>query len=597
MGDYVLQKTVRGKYPSIKIYFWVLSYLKPQRWNFVLLIICILTITAIEMIYPLLIQTFVDYVEPKSNYRLFYLLIVLTFVSLIFLLSTNWFSNLLERTIKEKASRGILETAFVHLRKLGFPYFDKISTGKIYSMFNSDISDVQKIYRTHLPGIVKECSIIIVLLVFLSALSFKLTLIMSVCSMIYYLIGPLIEKKEYIYRKKSVTLKHEINRKIYESISSQSELRAYQREKWDISILKEMYIKHQAVFIPRMLYAYIRGSLRRLSIFIGAIFVFYYGSLMVQEQLLSIGQFVAFTLYCFIILRSFTELVTHITDQKMLLATAERLHRFMKETPMIIESENVFDIQEITGRVEFRNVYFHYDGCRQTVLNGVSLEIKPGEHLAIVGVTGQGKSTLVKLLPRFYDTVSGDIYIDGQPIKQMKLSKLRESISFVFQDNYLFGGTIFDNIHFGNPHATYDEVIEAAKKALAHDFIMELTDHYHTIVGERGYKLSGGQKQRIALARMFLKNAPINILDESTSSLDYFFESKVQEAIETNLKGKTIITIAHRLSTVKNADRILVLNNGRIEEEGDYYELLDKKGIFFNLIYGSLKKFEGDGDE
>lgn len=251
-------------------------------------------------------------------------------------------------------------------------------------------------------------------------------------------------------------------------------------------------------------------------------------------------------------------------------------------------------MEQVKGGIRFDHVSFEYPDDHNPVLDDISLDIRPGEKIALVGPSGGGKTTLCNLIPRFYDTTRGTIQIDGRDLRGITLQSLRSGIGIVQQDVYLFSGTVYDNIAYGKPEATREEVIEAARMAGAHEFISELKDGYDTYVGERGVKLSGGQKQRISIARVFLKNPPILILDEATSALDNESEHLVNQSLERLAQGRTTVTIAHRLTTIQNADRILVLSDGKIMEEGSHEELLEKQGMYYQLYMSVQDKPQED---
>jgi ATP-binding cassette subfamily B protein/subfamily B ATP-binding cassette protein MsbA len=345
-------------------------------------------------------------------------------------------------------------------------------------------------------------------------------------------------------------------------------------------------------WISSVIFAHTRGSVRRFTIYLAIFILFLYGSYLVRNNELSVGEFVAFYLYFFIVMNALTFIVTLTTEQYTLMFQAQRLYNFYKRVPDVQEPENPRSIANVKGEIIFKNVFFSYPAHPQ-VINGVSFHIEAGQNVALVGESGCGKSTLLKLLGRFYDVDQGEILLDGISIRDLSFAELRSSIGYVFQETYLFGTSIFENIRFGRPDASEEEIIEAAKRAFAHEFILELPDGYNTLIGERGYKLSGGQKQRIAIARMFVKNPVILLLDEATSALDNISEAKVQQALTELSKNRTTITVAHRLSTVQNSDKIIVLDRGKVVEEGTYDQLMQKKGSLYRLIHGNLITVEG----
>ncbi|MBP1989401.1 ABC transporter ATP-binding protein [Paenibacillus eucommiae] len=318
---------------------------------------------------------------------------------------------------------------------------------------------------------------------------------------------------------------------------------------------------------------------------IGGIAIFIYGYYLLQQNQLSVGAFVSFLMYYFTAMHCLTVVVTNITEQKVLMFQVERLYRFIRLQPQVEEANMPEHLDKVIGEIVFHNVSFAYT-AELPVLHNFNLAISPGERVGIVGKSGNGKSTTLKLIGRFYDADQGYISIDGIPIHELSLSSLRTSLGYVFQETYIFGSSVKDNIRFGKPDASDDEVVEAAKSAYAHEFISELPEGYDTLVGERGVKLSGGQKQRIAIARMLIYNPAIVLLDEATSALDNTSEAEVQKAFETLLKGRTVVAVAHRLSTIKQFDRIVFIEDGGIEEMGTYDELLERDGILKRLSTG-----------
>jgi len=323
---------------------------------------------------------------------------------------------------------------------------------------------------------------------------------------------------------------------------------------------------------------------------IGTVITFYFGVRMINSGDISVGLLLAFTSYISMFWRPIMNLSNLYNNLVIGMASAERLFEIMDIKPNIKEEEEAIDI-DIKGEIEFRNVSFSYDGKRK-VLDKVSFKINPGEKVALVGHTGAGKSTIVNLLCRFYDPQEGEILIDGINIKKIKLESLRRQIAVMFQDTFLFSESILENIKYGRLDATYDEVVETAKKVYAHDFISYIEKGYDTNINERGMRLSSGQRQIISLARTLIANPKIIILDEATASVDTYTERLLQMGIETLLKGRTSIIIAHRLSTVQSADKIMVIENGRILEMGNHEEPMKKKGIYYHMFMSQFNYWE-----
>jgi len=311
------------------------------------------------------------------------------------------------------------------------------------------------------------------------------------------------------------------------------------------------------------------------------------GSYLIMKEQMDIATLVTFNMYVASVqspIRKLTQFTEQFTQG---MAGFQRFRAIMHEKPDIVDSPNAKPLSDVKGEIEFKNVTFTYDKEKEVVLEDVNLHIRPGEMLALVGPSGGGKSTLCQLIPRFYETTKGDITIDGQNIRDVKIADLRNSIGIVQQDVFLFAGSILDNIRYGRPDATMDEVIEAARQAEIHEDIMRMPNGYDTIVGERGIMLSGGQKQRVSIARIFLKNPRVLILDEATSALDTMTERRIQAAFDRLAKGRTTLVIAHRLSTIKNADEIIVIGEHGILERGTHSELVAQGGVYAGLAYSA----------
>ncbi|CAN2253937.1 ABC transporter ATP-binding protein [Bacillus subtilis] len=565
------------------VYSWMLSYYKPYSGLLFLFILGGLIITAVQVSIPKSIQIFIDYIFPAENYRNFWIFIAVIGIAIFIMIVIMLAQNLIGRSLQEKTAMDIQYDVYKQHRVLGVSYFEGRPIGKSLSFLNTEVVSLQNFYKNIFPRLIQALIFSFASIIFMVSISFTLTLIMIPSLLLYYLIGPHFEKKATIGAKEARNNRVLFNQKAYENIISLPEIRAHNAQDWN----KRRFLDSLEVFLTsrlKMLWNnYMRGTIRRGSYYIGGILVIIAGINLVEYNLLSVGEMAAFLLYYFNVMHMLTTVITMFTEQKILMVQAEKIFGFMNKEPLVKESSNPIDAKTITGKISIKNVTFKYPKG-QDILHNFSLEVEKGQKVALIGKSGNGKSTVLKLLVRFYDPQEGNILFDDIPLNKLKISQLREKIGYVFQETYLFGTSVRDNILFGNPKATEEEVILAAKAAYAHEFIMNLPHGYDTILGERGLKLSGGQKQRISIARMFIKNPTIILLDEATSALDNVSEKEVQLALDNLLIDKTTITVAHRLSTIKNYDKIAVINDGRIVEMGSHLELINSDGLYKGFL-------------
>ncbi|ULL15925.1 ABC transporter ATP-binding protein [Paenibacillus sp. H1-7] len=564
-----------------KIYMWLLTYLKPYKWQMLLFIVCGLLISLSQMSIFRVLQHIIDDIVMAGNAEKFKLIIGGLVLILLCMFAAMAANNLLSRLIREKASRDLQFDCIKQLRRLSFSYYESHAVGETLSLLNSDVQAVQSIYQRHFPSLINNALLLFVALGFVLHMNAALTLATLPCFLLYYLVGPFLTKKTSFWGKIARDRRTDWNRKIYESITGITEMRAYRSESWDLERFQQKHESYNESQKMQFVYRGLRALARQLSSFAGMMVMFVYGAYLNRIGSLTVGEFVAFTMYYQMLSRQSSQLVSIFMDQSLLLHQGEKLKDFMGLEPDVKEAAQPKVLPRIHGNVSFRGVRFGYND--RQILTNFTLEIQAGERVAFVGTSGNGKSTLLKLIDRFYDPNAGEIRLDGVPLKEMSLDQLRDGIGIVFQETYLFGTTIMENIRFGNPEATEAEVHEAAKAANAHDFITALPNGYDTNVGERGVKLSGGQRQRIAIARMFIKNPRIVLLDEATSALDNVSEREVLNALEHLMNGRTTITVAHRLSTVRDYDRIVVLKDGKVAEVGSYDELIAGRGWLYEL--------------
>ena len=484
---------------------------------------------------------------------------------------------------------------FAHLQKLSFSYYDNTKVGTLMSRITNDLFDVTE-FAHHCPeeffiaGIKIVCSFIL-----LCTMSVPLTLI--IFAVIPVMIVTLMYfrrrmKKNFAESRKQIG---ELNSQVEDSLLGIRVVKSFAREdleqgKFDNGNKDYLRLKTERYRIMASFMSSTRlfdGIMYIIVVAIGALFM-----LMPAENPASItpADYVAYLMFVTTLLTSIRRIVEFAEQFQQGMSGIERFAEVMDTEPDITDSKNAVKLEDVKGEVEFADVSFHYETESKNVLTHLNLKVKAGESIALVGPSGGGKTTLCSLIPRFYEVSSGAILVDGKDIKDVTMASLRDNIGVVQQDVYLFSGSVRENIAYGKEGATEEEIIEAAKLAGAHEFISSLPEGYDTYVGERGVKLSGGQKQRISIARLFLKNPPILILDEATSALDNESEKLVQESLEKLAQGRTTFTIAHRLTTIRNADRILVLTENGIEESGTHAELIEKGGLYSELykMYSEL---------
>lgn len=574
------------RHSAFRVYIWVLSFLRPYRSQLALLIGCGIVISAAEMAIPRGFQYFFDHILPsKDTSKFLWLIAILLAIMGITFIANAW-QTMLQRKMGERASSDIQFAIFSHLRLLGFSHFEKNPVGDSVTLVNTDVGQVQSIFRDFLPLAASRLLVMCIALLFLLYTSPQLSIVLLPCIPLYLALGPYINKKSAELDAEWMRLAGLVGKRTYDSVSALPELRAAGASEWNLSEVLADLKDQQKVHLRHLVYLFLSFSYRSFCGLIGAAAIFAYGAVLLASSSITIGQFIAFTFYYFLFINSFMSVINTLTEQKVMMLHATRLHRFMAHQPEVREPEAPVDAGPIRGEIAFHEVSFHY-GAGQPVLHGLTFQIRQGEKVALVGSSGNGKTTILKLIPRFYDPVEGHITLDGVPLNQLSFERLRGAVGYVFQETYLFGRSVRDNIRFGNPQATDDEVAAAAQAAHAHDFITALPQGYDTLVGERGIKLSGGQRQRISIARMFVQNPRIVLLDEATSALDNISEREVQDALNRLLEGRTTIAIAHRLTTVKDYDRIFYIENGTIAEQGSYAELMAARGAFYKLSEGS----------
>ncbi len=479
---------------------------------------------------------------------------------------------------------------FSHLGLLSFKYYDNTKVGTLMSRITSDLFDVTE-FAHHCPEEFFIAGIKIVgSFAILCTMSVPLTLI------VFAVIPPMVLILYYFNKKMREGFRQqrkelgELNASVEDSLLGVRVVRSFSNE----AIEEEKFKEGNSRFleIKAKNYKYMGGFQASTRFFEGFMYIVVVvaGALFMINGIINASDFVAYLLYVTTLFASIRKIVEFAEQFQRGMTGVERFFEIIDTEPEITDKEGAETLRDVKGEIAFEKVTFRYSDENDDVLRDVSFKIKAGENVALVGPSGGGKTTICSLIPRFYEALSGKITVDSKDIRDVTLKSLRQNVGVVQQDVYLFSGSVFDNIEYGAPGASKEEIIKAAKLAGAHEFIEELPEGYNTYVGERGVKLSGGQKQRISIARAFLKNPPILLLDEATSALDNESEFLVQKSLSELSKGRTTITVAHRLTTIKNADRIFVITKDGIAEEGSHEELLRKGGLYSELYsaYGNM---------
>lgn len=562
-----------------------LSYYRPYKGLFLADMICAFIAAGVTLVFPIITRYITgtvlnqEPVEFSTIYKLGIFMVVLVIVEYF----CNYFIAYQGHVMGAKMERDLRSELFAHYQKLSFSFYDDQKTGQLMSRLTNDLFSLTELYH-HGPedimiSLVKFIGAFIILL----SINVKLTLIVFAFLPVMFIFASYFNKKMNIAFTNNKRKIGDINARIEDNLSGIRVVQSFANEEKEKD--KFAYNNNQYVLSKKNSYFYMAGFHSGLGAFISLItvVVVIFGAMLIAKEQLTTPDIIAFLLYIGNLTDPIKKLINFTEQFQEGITGFNRFMEMLEIEPDIQDAPNAKALEHVQGAVSFEDVGFRYNEKLDEVLSHINLKVSAGEYVALVGSSGAGKTTICSLIPRFYEATSGRILIDGQDIKDVTLKSLRQNIGIVQQDVYLFAGTIMDNIRYGRPDATDDEIIEAAKNANAHDFIMELPDGYNTDCGQRGVKLSGGQKQRLSIARVFLKNPPILIFDEATSALDNESEKVVQESLEKLAVNRTTFVIAHRLSTIKNAKRIIVLTTNGIEEQGNHEELLALNGEYAKL--------------
>ena len=577
----------------MKKLFKLTKYLKPYTRDAVISLILLVLVVFLDLAIPRLVQRIIDdgiaQSDMSSVFRTTLLMLVISVLSTAGSIGNNFFSV----RAGEGFARDLRDALFGRIQNLSYGNLDRLRTGNLIVRMTSDIQVLQQTFRMSMRIGLRAPLMMIGSIALMISTNVNLTMrLVPLFLIIGALIGVLVAKLGPIFMQVQKKLDN-LNSVMQENIAGVRVVKAFARQDFEEQRFEKVNQDYTATHIKILKIVTTIFPIMTLMISSGGLIITWFGGNQAIRGDLTVGQIVAFTNYL-------STTLVPLMIMGMLagvfasgMASAERVDEVLSDEPEVKDKPDAIALPEqIKGRIEFNNVGFFYNGnCEEKVLDGIDLHIEPGQTVAILGSTGSGKSTLVNLLPRFYEILEGQILIDGYDIRDLTQDSLRSKISLVPQETVLFSGTIKENIAYGRPDATKDEIIAAAKAAQAHGFIMELPEKYETPVAARGVNLSGGQKQRIAIARAIVMRSPILILDDSTSSVDVETETEIQDALDTLLKDTTTVVVAQRISTVLRADKIVVIDKGRVAAEGTHQELM-KSSTIYREIYDSQL---GDG--
>jgi ATP-binding cassette subfamily B multidrug efflux pump len=573
----------------------ILGYLGRYKGKFIAAIALLIMFIALNMVSPYISKLMVDEVIRGGDRRLF---IVLLFAILI-VAAIRGIVQYLRGYFLESVSQSLLydlrNEMFTHLQGQSFTYFDDNRVGELMSRMTGDLEGIRAFIAGGVPVLLENFIYFIGTSIVLFSMNTRLALVsLAVSPFVAWLALRFDNRIRPVFseiREQQAAL----NTATQENITGVRVVKAFAREDYEI----EKFEKENRLNLEKNVKsAYIWAKYFPVMDFISgfcSVAVLWYGGRMVAQGVITLGTLVAFNSYLWMLIMPMRMLGWVINIMERAVTSGQRVFEILDTGSIITEKENPYQSETVQGHVTFENVSLHYKDQRALV--DISLDVPAGNTIAIMGTTGAGKTTIINALNRFYDVSRGRVLVDGVDVRDWKLNALRENIGIVMQDVFLFSATIEENIMYGNPNATREEVIRAAKIADAHDFIMEMPQGYETIVGERGTGLSGGQKQRIAIARAIIKNPKILIMDDCTSAVDMETEFKIQQALKGIMEGRTTFIVAHRISSVKDADEIILLDEGRIIERGTHQQLLNRKGEYYNIYsqqYKDFKDFEGD---
>ncbi|MDP4084791.1 MAG: ABC transporter ATP-binding protein [Bacillota bacterium] len=568
-----------------------LQFVKPYRFQIIGTIIIGIIKFSIPLIIPLLIKYVVDNIIGSHSLsqhvkiqKLLYIMFTMLVVFVVLRPPIEYYRQYFAQWTANKILYEIRDQLYTHIQKLSFKYYSNTRSGEIISRIINDVEQTKTFVISGLMNLWLDIATIVLAIIMMFIMNGPLTVISILLFPFYaisvrYFFGNLRK----LTRIRSQALA-EVQSYLHERVEGMPVIKSFAIEKYE----QTQFAKQNSNFLTKAL-QHTSWNAKSYAVVntitdIAPLIVIGYSAYLVIQHSLTLGTMVAFFAYIDKLYNPLRRLVNSSTTVTQSFASMDRVFELMDEKYDIVDRDSATECVDVKGNIIFENVSFSYGEKEEMVLKNISINVKKGETVALVGMSGGGKSTLVSLIPRFYDVTEGSILLDGIDIRNYQIQSLRDKIGVVFQDNILFSESVKENIMLGRPEATMEEVILAAKAANAHEFILNLPEGYDTKVGERGVKLSGGQKQRIAIARIFLKNPPLIILDEATSALDLESEHLIQETLQELAKDRTTFIVAHRLSTITHADRIVVIEYGKIVEMGKHDELMNRRGSYYKLF-------------
>ncbi len=568
-----------------------MRFVKPYNLQILLTIIIGIIKFAIPLFIPYLIKIVLDDIvdaddltNPQKIEQLFYWLGGTALVFFIVRPPVEYYRQYLAQLVSNKILYDIRQKLYGHLQKLSMKYYSNTRAGEVISRVINDVEQTKNFVMIGLMNVWLDLATILIAIAIMLTMNVKLTIVALIAFPFYaFSVKFFFGRLRDLTRKRSQALAG-VQSYLHERVQGMSIIKTFTLEKHEQKNFNDANGEFLDKAIDQTVWNAKAFAVVNTITDIAPLLVIAYAGYEVINGNLTVGTMAAFIAYIERLYSPLRRLVNSSTTLTQSIASMDRVFELLDEGYEILDKKGAYPLEKAQGQVTFSNVQFKYEEEGQTILNNVSFEVNAGDTVAFVGMSGGGKSTIISLIPRFYDVSDGSVKIDGHDVRDVTIESLRKNVGIVLQDNILFSDSVKANILMGNPGATDEEVIAAAKAANAHDFILELPEGYDTKVGERGVKLSGGQKQRVAIARVFLKNPTILVLDEATSALDLESESLIQDSLARLAENRTTIIVAHRLSTITHADKIIVIENGEVTEEGNHIELIRKQGAYFNLF-------------